>query len=127
MDITKDQIQRWFTKLGKAWENRDPQAAASLFAENVQYYESPFSDPCANWDEVLQLWLVVPNNQKDVQFQHDVLMVKNNLGVAHWKVSRTRLPGNEREDIDGIFLVSLNDDGLCTLFKQWRMSIVSEL
>lgn len=123
--MTRDQFHTWLTELGKAWENRDPHAAAALFAEDVEYYESPFSEVCANWDEVLKLWLVVPDNQEDVEFEHEVVMVSGELGLAHWNVSRTKIPGNEREHIDGVFLVSLNDALLCTFFKQWRMSRIS--
>jgi hypothetical protein len=124
--MTRDQFHTWLTKLGKAWEDRDPQAAASLFSENVQYYESPFGQVCADWDEVLKLWLVVPHNQKDVEYQHEVVMGSDDFGLAHWKVSRTKIPSNEKELLDGVFLVSLNDQGLCTFFKQWRMSKTNE-
>lgn len=120
--MTRDQFHTWLTKLGSAWESRDPHAAAALFAKDVQYYESPFSEACANWDEVLTLWLVVPHNQEDVEFEHEVVMVSGELGLAHWNVSRTKIPGKEREHIDGVFLVSLNAASLCTYFKQWRMS-----
>lgn len=118
--MDKKTFEEWLTKLGKAWTERDPYTSAALFAKNVIYYESVFEKPCANWDEVLKLWLVVPKNQKDVRFNFEVISVSEDVGIANWKVSRTLIPSNVKQKIDGIFLVSLNEDGLCTMFKQWR-------
>ncbi len=38
-------FKTWFETLGRAWENRDPHAAAELFTENASYHENPFDEP----------------------------------------------------------------------------------
>ena len=120
--MDKFSLQSWVIKLGKAWSNRDPEAAASLFAENCNYYESVLEKPCHNPYEILRLWSVVPKNQKNVIFNFKILCVSGKFGIVNWNVKITLLPNNEKQVIDGIFQISLNKEGLCTFFKQWRTS-----
>ena len=118
MNIEK--FKKWLEELGKAWSSLDYQAAANLFAENVEYYESVFNKPLKNWNEVFNLWKVIPSNQTDVSFKFEVISTSKNLCVANWQVERILLPQNIKQSIDGIFVFRLNENGLCNYFKQWR-------
>jgi len=119
--MSNNKFTEWFNKLGEAWSERDPHKAANLFSKDVEYYESVFDSPCENWDKVLELWKVVPDNQKDITFDFELVAVADNLAVANWKVTRTLLPTNQKQIIDGIFIIKLNDEGRCNYFKQWRV------
>lgn len=119
--MTKKDFSDWSKKFLKAWADLDPQKALSMLSRDVEYHESPFSGPCKSWDEVVKLWEVVSDNQKDITFKHDVIMTNNDLGLIHWRVRRTTVPEGKRQEFDGVFLVKLNSRGLCTMFKQWRM------
>ena len=118
--MEKPDYESWFKKFGKAWSNRNSEAAASLFAKNCKYYESVFEAPCKSWNDILNLWLIIPKNQKNITFDFKLLGVYDNICIANWRVARTLLPKNKKQLIDGIFQVSLNEKGLCTFFKQWR-------
>ncbi len=118
--MNKSALEDWLKKLGNAWSKRDPKAAASLFSKDCRYYEAALEKPCKSWNDILSLWLVVPKNQKGIKFSFKLLSTSGNTAVANWKVTRTLIPGNEKQQIDGIFQISLNDKGLCTFFKQWR-------
>lgn len=118
MDSPK--FKDWFNKLGQSWTERDPLRAANLFSKDVQYYESAFNSPCENWKKVLDLWKSVPINQKDITFNFEIILTKGNLAIANWTVSRTLLPANKKQMINGIFIIRLNKDNLCNYFKQWR-------
>jgi hypothetical protein len=63
---------------------------------------------------------VVPLNQKDVKLSSEILINNEKLGIIHWKLTRFFIPTSTTQNIDGIFVVSLNDKGLCTYFNQWR-------
>ena len=115
-------LQSWTKKLGKAWTNRDAKAAAYLFAKNCKYYESALENPCNNWSDILKLWQTVPQNQKNVVFKFKILAISDKFGIVNWDVKRTLLPSNEKQVIDGIFQISLDKNGLCIFFKQWRKS-----
>ncbi len=118
--MNDNKFTEWFNKFGEAWTERDPHKIANLFSKDVEYYESVFDSPCESLDRFMELWNVVPNNQKDIIFKFEVIATKDDLAVANWKVSRTLLPTNQKQMIDGIFVIKLNDEGRCKYFKQWR-------
>ena len=70
----------------------------------------------------MRLWGVVPTNQKDIALDFKVLATSGNTGVANWRMTRTLVPSGKRQRVDGIFLVTLENNGLCSLFKQWRVT-----
>lgn len=120
--MTKQQIDDWLTEYGKAWSALNPDAVMGLIdRKDLTYYESTFNEPRKSWDEVNELWQVVPHNQKDVTFWHEILMTDGDAVLAHVKVTRTMVPSNEKQDIDAAFMFRINEEGLCTYFRQWRM------
>jgi hypothetical protein len=123
--MTRKQLENWMKQFGTAWETRNPDKVMALFNDRLDYFESALKAPVTSKSEVGKLWQVVPDNQKDVKFSHKILIADEYIGVVNWQVSRIRLPAEEMENIDGIFLISLNDRGLCTFFKQWRTSITT--
>jgi hypothetical protein len=118
--MNKNKFINWLEKMGEAWIERDPQKAANLFSKDVEYYESVFDSPCGSWNEVLNLWKVVPINQNQVTFNFEIIALAKDFAVANFKVTRVILPTNKKQAIDGIFIIKLNNEGLCNYFKQWR-------
>ena len=118
--MRKQNFEEWLTKFGNTWCAQDPDKTMELFSKDVEYYESVFEKPCANWDEVYNLWKVVPDNQKDVTYKFQLTSITEDLAVANWQVTRTLMPSNTKQNIDGIFVIKLNKKGLCNYFKQWR-------
>jgi hypothetical protein len=117
--MNKKLFESWFAKLGKAWEEKDPQTLPSLFAREFEYYETPFGKPYTTKEGLIKLWEEVPTSQKDIKFDFDILSISKNTAVARWHASFTRIKQNKKAVLDGIFLVKLNDKGLATLFRQW--------
>lgn len=117
--MNRKSFETWLRSLGSAWETRDPQAAADICAEDVVYHETPFGEPLRSRSEVKQIWQEVPESQKDIHFSYEIITVNRKLGVARWNAAFTRVPSGIEDVLDGIFVVSLNNDGLCTVFHQW--------
>lgn len=98
---------------------RDPDMAAGLCTENVLYYEDPFRDPFKGRAAVRKIWEEVPKTQKDILFSSDIIDVVSQTGIAHWSASYTKISSGKRIALDGVFIVTLNKDGLCTEFHMW--------
>ena len=50
-------LKRWLEEYGRAWENRDPEAAAGLYAEDGSYQVTPFAEPLrGRTDNSILLW-----------------------------------------------------------------------
>ncbi|MDD3646933.1 MAG: nuclear transport factor 2 family protein [Candidatus Dojkabacteria bacterium] len=120
--MNKDRFPNWLNDFGKAWEDRNPEAVIDLLSSDIKYYENALEEPLIGKEKVQEVWQVVPQNQSDVRFSGEVIMIDGNTAIANWKVKRIRQPSGERENIDGIFLFELNDNDKCVLFKQWRTS-----
>ena len=109
------------TEYGAAWVARDADRVMKLIARNdLEYYETNFDPPTTDWDKVYKLWEIVPQNQKDVTWQHEILMTDGNSVVVHAKIARTLLPSQIKQRIDAVFLFKFNDEDKINYFQQWR-------
>jgi ketosteroid isomerase-like protein len=99
---------------------QDPSAVMVLFSDDVVYFESTQDPPHVGKEAVFKLWQVVPDNQKDISFEHELLATQDNLGIVHWQAKLTTIPDDKTMQIDGIFKITLNEGGLCSEFKQWE-------
>ena len=110
-------LHAWLTAYGAAWEARDPAAAAALFTDTGTYEWGPFGDLLRGPSAIRERWEEVTAAQRDVEFGFDVLGVVEAGGVAHWRCSFD--VAEVRIELDGIFLVTLAEDGRCSEFREW--------
>jgi hypothetical protein len=68
----------------KASEENDPQASTNLFAQDAQYYESPFDEPMIGRDAIYTYWVKGAQTLKDKQATFQILSVKDSIGIARW-------------------------------------------
>ena len=112
-------FKHWLDTLGQAWITRNPKTVANICAEKVLYFETPFDKPLVSKKEVEKIWQEVPNSQKDIEFSYKIVSVNQEIGVAKWRASFTRLPSGIRDTLDGVYFVKLDNNGLCKEFHQW--------
>jgi uncharacterized protein (TIGR02246 family) len=117
--MDKERFQSWLDSYGRAWENRDHQAFASLFSDNASYYANPFSEPLNGRSAILDYWSNVICSQEQIQFNYEVVAVTQESGIAHWWASFVHISSKTKVRLDGIFIVSLNDENRCRVLKQW--------
>lgn len=113
------EVESWLERYRRAWENRDPSAAAALFSENAKYHETPFQAPALGRDGVREYWTNATRNQADVSFSYEVLSVSGDRGIARWRASFARVSSGVKASLDGIFLLEFDDDGLCRELREW--------
>lgn len=120
--MTRDQFDQWVNQYGKAWAALDPDAVMAMMSpDNITYYESTFEEPAHDIEEVRKLWAVIPSNQKDVTFKHEIVVCDENKAFVHARITRTLVPSGEKQDIEAAFVFGLDDNGLCNYFRQWRV------
>jgi uncharacterized protein (TIGR02246 family) len=112
-------LDSWLGAYKRAWEDRDPEAAADLFTADAAYHETPFDEPLRGREGILDYWSAVPRTQEGIEFSYEVLATTEAGGVAHWRAEFTSLPSRSAVDLDGILLVKLDADGKCTEFREW--------
>ena len=116
----KEKYEKWTKEFMESWKNLDWKRTLDLLSKNVEYYENPIDEPCSNFDEVVKLWEVVADNQKDIDYKFNVLSYSDELCIINWQMTRTMTKTNQK--IDGIFQISLDENELCSYFKQWRFT-----
>ncbi len=112
-------LTKWLTDYGKAWESLDPAGAVRLYAEDVTYQETPFARPLRGRKELLRYWTHVCETQKDVRFGFEILGVSDDRGFASWWATFRRIPPDIHIELNGVFVLTFNDDGLCVALREW--------
>jgi uncharacterized protein (TIGR02246 family) len=112
-------FENWMDAYTRAWEDRDPEAAADLFTADANYFETPFEAPARGRGGIRDYWSDATRYQEGIEFSYEVLATTENAGIAHWHTVFTRLTANSTVELDGIFLVELDADGRCTEFREW--------
>lgn len=121
-----DRFEDWLNRYKNAWESRDPEAAVAIFTEDATYQEDPFDEPMRGAEEILAYWKENTDVQEDVEFSFEIIAANGDTAVNHWHVifNSTARSGSDVNlggavEIDGIFKFRLNDEGLCTQFREW--------
>jgi len=118
----KNNYEEWTKEFLESWRNLDYQRTLKTLDPNVVYYENPIDAPCKNFDEVTALWNIVATNQKEIDYQYDIICCDEKFCIVHFQMTRIMTATNKKQWIDGIFQISLNDKNQCTYFKQWRFT-----
>jgi len=117
--MERAEFERWLGAYGRAWEGRDAQAAAALFAEGGIYQVTPFVEPLCGRAAILEYWREVARTEEKIRFGFKILAVTSDSGIAHWWASFVRVPPGMATKLDGIFLITLDDSGLCSSLREW--------
>lgn len=118
--MLKEKYEKWINEFMDSWKKLDYKKTLSIISKDVKYYENPIDNPCSSFEEVVKLWEIVQDNQKDIEYKYDILSYTEDVCIVNWQMSRTLMPSNVKQEIDGIFQISLDENGLCKYFKQWR-------
>lgn len=122
MENLLNKYNKWTKDFMESWKELDWKKTLELLSKNVQYYENPIDKPCASFDEVISLWDVVAENQKDIEYQFEIVTYDEKNCIINWQMTRTMTKTNTKQEIDGIFQVQLDENGKCKYFKQWRFT-----
>jgi len=117
--MTLQAFDDWLDSYGQAWERRNPQAAADLFAEDGTYQVTPFLEPMRGKQAILEYWTNVAQTQQDIHFGYEILAVTPEHGIARWWASFVLVPPGLQTKLDGIFLISLDENSRCHSLREW--------
>ena len=117
--LTTATLQSWLSRYEQAWETRSASAAAALFSEDAVYREAPFEKPMQGRSAISQYWTTVTADQRDIDFRYEVIAVNGATGIAHWSAVFKLESTGERVALDGVFVLSFNAAGQCTLLREW--------
>ena len=117
--MERTSFEAWLEKYGRAWRERNPQAAADLFTDDGTYQVTPFVKPMRGRPEIFEYWSRVARTEENIQFGYEILVVTPEAGIARWWASFVVVPQSLQTKLDGIFLISLSADGHCQSLREW--------
>jgi hypothetical protein len=117
--LTFGAFDQWMHAYGKASKDNDVTASSELFAQDASYYETPFSEPIIGRQAIYEYWNKGAQTLKDKESNYEIFSVKDNLGIARWQSQFTVVKSGKRVALDCLFLVEFNEDGKCSVFREW--------
>ncbi|HEX7099301.1 MAG TPA: nuclear transport factor 2 family protein [Acidimicrobiia bacterium] len=110
-------IDEWLEAYRRAWEERDPEAAAALFTEDAEYLDNIYGEPHRGKDGVRDYWAGVTASQGDVS----VRMGKpfgdgRRVAAEFWtNMSVEGAPVT----LAGCLLLEFDESGLCRRLREY--------
>jgi len=117
--MDRETFNNWLASYGRAWTSRNPEVAASLYADDATYQVTPFDEPLRGRAAIHEYWAGVAKTEEKIQFDYEILAVTAEHGIARWSASFVRVPPGLQTRLDGIFLISLDDEGRCKSLQEW--------
>lgn len=114
-----NRYERWTKNFFESWKNLEGVKTTELISKNVKYYETALGEPCSSFDDVIELWKIVPTNQSNISYEFEIVAYNTEKCVVNWRMSRI-MNNTTTQRIDGIIIFSLDEDDKCSYFKQWR-------
>jgi hypothetical protein len=112
-------LTEWLDDYGKAWEQRDPELAAELFAEDAVYQWGPFGRRLRGRPVIREAWAEATETQDNVEFGYEVLSATARTGLVRWWSAYDDRARGVRVRDEGIFRLAFDDEGLCRSLEEW--------
>jgi hypothetical protein len=117
--LTNAALDAWLDSYGAAWETRDAAAAGRLFTADASYLEMPFDAPRKGRAGIEEYWRGVTADQRDVEFESQVIAVNGKTGIAHWSAKFRLQSSGAVIELDGVFVLEFNESGECASLREW--------
>lgn len=118
-DLTAADLVDWLRAYERAWETKDAGLAATLFAADGVYLETPYTKPFKGRGRISEYWAGATAGQDHVDFAFEPLAVSGNSGIVHWTAELTSASAGTAIELDGIMVLEFNDAGLVTTLREW--------
>lgn len=118
----KEKYELWIKTFMESWKELNWKKTLDIISNDCEYYENPIDPPCASFEDIVNLWNVVGDNQKDIKYQYEIIAYNEEVCIVNWQMTRTMTKQNIKQEIDGVFQISLDAEGKCDYFKQWRFT-----
>jgi hypothetical protein len=117
--MTEAELRAWMDAYTVAFDAQDSEAASKLFTEDGTYQWGPFGELLVGREAIRRAWDEHQDAEEVAEMTYEVIAVTPEVGVARWIASHTNERERRRHRMDGVFVVTLTEDGLCDSFHEW--------
>ena len=116
-------VQEWIDGYGRAWEERDADAAGELFTEDGVYRDNPLGAPHTGREGVREYWRGVTATQDDVRVRFGEATTTADGRRAAVEFWVTMLNGGAEVTLTGILFLRFDSSGLCEELREaWHFA-----
>jgi hypothetical protein len=109
------EIEHWLQRFKERWKSHNVDGVMELFAEGVDYYETPFRK-LESRQEIRAEWMQV-KQQRNIEIDTDVFASDGPRHTVKYSLKYTE--DGDRRELRGVYLVTLNEEGECTEIWQY--------
>lgn len=120
------QLTEWLDRYERAWRTRGTDALAELFTEDASYSTAPYENPHRGLAAITRMWEAErAGHDEDFSMSSETVAVEGDTGVARIEVQygtpeeRGERDHRQRQEYRDLWVVRLNDAGLCFHFEEW--------
>lgn len=105
-------IHAWLDSFRKYWISHDVDGVMRLFADDVEYFESPFIK-LTDREKLTSAWKEI-YKQENIELTYNLFVSEKNNFAVRWDLHYGN--PNSLHHFAGTYLIRLNDQNLCTYF-----------
>lgn len=107
-------IEQWLEKFKDGWNAHDVDSVMTLFADGVEYWETPFVR-VASKEALREEWLAI-HKQTDIDIRTTVYSRDDDKFTVLWDLRYSK--SGQSHHWAGTYLIKLNEKGICYYFHQ---------
>ena len=111
-------VRSWIDRYGRAWRDRDADAAAEIFTEDAIYRAHPFRAPHVGRDAIRAYWRDATATQRRIDLRFGEPVVAGSKAAVEWWA----VIDEEREGevtLPGCLLLRFREDGRCEELREY--------
>lgn len=109
-------VAEWIEGYGRAWRDRDADAAASLFTDEAVYRSHPLREPHRGRDAIREYWAGATSSQADLDLLFGTPIVAGDRAAVEWWAQM--LSDGEEVTLPGILYLRFALDGRCEELRE---------
>jgi len=117
-------VQEWVDGYARAWRDRDPDRAASLFAEGCVYRDHPTGEPHRGPEGVRTYWANITSTQEhpNVRMGEPIVSADERRAAVEFWVRM--LNSGQEVSLIGILFLRFAEDGRCEELREtWNFEM----
>jgi hypothetical protein len=113
----RSMVRRWLAGYEAAWRAPGTEGLAGLFSGDASYLQSPYEQPVTGLEAIGRMWEAERQGPDEVfSLATDILAVDGPVAVVRAEV---RYGEPSRREYRDLWVIHLDDDGLCAWFEEW--------
>ena len=110
-------VGEWLERYRQAWEDADPDAAATLFTKDAVYRSSPFREPHVGTAAIQEYWAAAVGRQTERRVLIGRPIVEGRRAAAEWWTTFVDAEGGETT-LPGILFLRFAPNGRCEELRE---------